>query len=162
MTDDLVGTPTFEQYEALTRNGGGGSVTQDEALTRNGGGGSVTQDEALTRNGGGGSVTQRIAAGMVAIYKEHLGRGPTKARSTIHENMVITVLEDSLTKAELTLIAQGRGETVREVRRMMQDAMERDMTKLIETQLHREVVCLLSDHCPKPDYAIEALLLAPR
>ena len=76
--------------------------------------------------------------------------------------MVVTVLADSLTKAELTLIAQERGDTVRSVRRLMQDAMERDMTKLIETELRREVICLLSDHRPDPDYAVEVLLLAPK
>jgi uncharacterized protein YbcI len=123
-----------------------------------------TQDDVSTRNassGGGGSVAQRIAAGTVTIYKEHLGRGPTRARTTLHENMVVTVLADSLTKAELTLTAQEQGDTVRAVRRLMQDAMERDMRKLIETELHRKVICLLSDHCPEPDYAVEVLLLAP-
>jgi len=140
MTDDSVALATNEQDDVSTSNGS----------TSNG------------STGGGGSIAQRIAAGMTSIYKEHLGRGPMKVRTTLHENMVVTVLADSLTKAELTLIAHGEGDGVRSMRRKMQEAMERDMRKLIEIQLHRETVCLLSDHCPKPDYAVEVLLLAPR
>jgi uncharacterized protein YbcI len=134
MTDDAVAIPTNEQDDRSTSHGSGGP---------------------------GGSVAQRIAKGMVVIYKEHLGRGPTKARTTLHENMVVTVLSDSLTKAELTLIAKDKGDAVRDIRRLMQEAMEGDMRKLIETELHRETVAFLSDHCPKPDYAVEILLLAP-
>ena len=135
MTDDAVVNPTNEQDDLSTRNGS---------------------------SGGGGSVAQRIANGMVMIYKDYLGRGPTKARTTLHENMVVTVLAHSLTEAELTLLAQDKDDTVRNVRRLMQEAMEDDMRKLIETELHREIVAFLSDHCPKPDYAVEVLLLAPK
>ena len=133
MTDISVGSPTNEQDDVSTRNG----------------------------SAGGGGSAQRIAAGMTAIYKDHLGRGPTKVRTTLHENMVVTVLADSLTKAELTLIAQEKADAVRDVRRLMQDGMEGDMRRLIESELHREVVAFLSDHCPEPDYAVEVLLLAP-
>jgi uncharacterized protein YbcI len=99
---------------------------------------------------------------MVSIYKNVMGRGPTKARTTIANDMVITVLEDSLTKGERTLAAQDREDTVRELRRNLQSAMSSEMTKLVETTLHREVVCFLSDHSPDPDYAVEVLLLAPQ
>jgi len=99
---------------------------------------------------------------MVTIYKSVMGRGPTKARTTIANDMVITVLEDSLTKGERTLAAQNREDAVRELRRNLQSAMSSEMKKLVETTLHREVVCFLSDHSPDPDYAVEVLLLAPQ
>jgi uncharacterized protein YbcI len=104
---------------------------------------------------------QVISAGMVHIYKEMLGRGPTKARTLISSDMVVTVLADSLTKAEATLTAREQGERVRELRRTLQVAMNDEMTRLVETTLQREVICLLSDHSPDPDYAVEVLLLAP-
>ena len=107
------------------------------------------------------SSAAEISNGMVSIYKSVMGRGPTKAHTTIANDMVVTVLEDSLTKGERTLAAQDRAETVRELRRNLQDAMSSEMTKLVETTLHREVVCFLSDHSPDPDYAVEVLLLAP-
>src|SRR5687768_3228831 len=62
------------------------------------------------------SDAQVISAGMVRIYKDMLGRGPTKTRTEISENMVVTVLAESLTKAEETLTAQEFGDRVRELR----------------------------------------------
>ncbi|HYH60589.1 MAG TPA: Na-translocating system protein MpsC family protein, partial [Solirubrobacterales bacterium] len=88
--------------------------------------------------------------------------GPTRARTTIAEDMVVTVLEDSLTKGERTLAAQDQADAVRELRRGLQAAMSSEMTKLVEVVLRREVICFLSDHSPNPDFAVEVLLLAPR
>jgi uncharacterized protein YbcI len=107
------------------------------------------------------SSAAEISSGMVSIYKTVLGRGPTKARTTISDDMVVTVLEDSLTKGERTLAAQDREDAVRELRRNLQSAMCSEIKKLVETTLQREVVCFLSDHSPDPDYAVEVLLLAP-
>ena len=41
--------------------------------------------------------------------------------------MVVTVLEDSLTKAEHKLVEAGRSETVRQMRRDFQDAMQAEI-----------------------------------
>jgi len=71
-------------------------------------------------------------------------------------------LEDSLTKAEKKLRDKERAGTVRSIRREFQDAMEEDMTALVERVTGREVVCFLSDHSPSPDYAAEILILVPR
>ena len=108
-----------------------------------------------------GGLSQEISAGMVRLYKEQLGRGPTKTRTWVHDNMVVTVLADSLTKAEETLATADNPEAVRELRRTLQGAMMAEMTKLIETTMHREVLCVLSDHSPGPDYAVEVILLKP-
>jgi len=108
------------------------------------------------------SSASEISSGMVSIYKSVMGRGPTKARTTIANDMVVTVLENSLTKGERTLAAQDRDEAVRELRRSLQDVMSSEMKKLVEMTLHRKVLCFLSDHSPDPDYAVEVLLLAPR
>jgi uncharacterized protein YbcI len=108
------------------------------------------------------SDEQVISAGMVRIYKEMIGRGPTKARTEISDGMVITILADSLTKGELTLSATEHAEKVRELRRTLQSAMREEMTKLVEETLRRKVICLLSDHSPDPDYAVEVLLLEPK
>ena|SRR5687768_4750399 len=108
-----------------------------------------------------GSDAQVISAGMVRIYKEMAGRGPTKARTEISDNMVVTVLSDSLTQAELTLAQKENADRVRELRRTLQGAMNEQMTQLVEVTLRRKVICLLSDHSPDPDYAVEVLILAP-
>jgi uncharacterized protein YbcI len=110
---------------------------------------------------GSPGVSQLISAGMVRLYKEQLGRGPTKARTWVTDEMVVTVLADSLTKAEETLTNADLGEAVRDLRRTLQSAMTNEMAKLIEETMQREVICVLSDHSPDPDYAVEVILLAP-
>ena len=107
------------------------------------------------------SDSQVISAGMVKIYKDMLGRGPTKVRTSIQDDMVVTVLAESLTKAEETLNGVDHAEAVRDIRRTLQDAMAGGMKSLVEVTLNREVICVLSDHSPDPDYAVEVLLLAP-
>ncbi len=105
------------------------------------------------------SPQREISRGVVAIYKDHLGRGPTKARTTITDDVVITVLEDSLTKAERKLQESNRETMVRQIRRAYQDAMRSDIKALVEGTLNREAVCMLSDHSPNPDYAVELVIL---
>jgi uncharacterized protein YbcI len=106
------------------------------------------------------SPATQISKGMVSIYKDVMGRGPTRVRTTIANDMVVTVLEDSLTKGERSLAAQDQADAVRELRRNVQSVMSSEITKLVEVTLHREVLCFLSDHSPDPDYAVEVLLLA--
>ena len=98
---------------------------------------------------------------MVGIYKSHLGRGPTKASTTIRDDLVVTVLTDSLTRAEQKLRDTGRGAMVRSIRREFQDTMCEEMVALVQETLGREVICMLSDHVPEPDYAVEVLILVP-
>ena len=109
-----------------------------------------------------GAAAQEISRGMISLYKQRLGRGPTKAWTTIQGELLVTVLEGSLTAAERTLAAKEQAELVRDVRRTLQAVMCEDITKLVEVTLQRQVICFLSDHSPDPDYAIEVVLLAPQ
>ena len=121
-----------------------------------------TYDESdVTSKAGGQSEARAISRGMVAIYKDYVGRGPTDARTSIRDDAVVTVMRDGMTKAEQTLVENQGGATVRDIRRKFQEAMSDEVTKLVEATLQREVVCLLSDHSPSPDYAVEVVILAP-
>ena len=51
-----------------------------------------------------GSPERQISRGVVAIYKDYTGRGPTHARTVITDFLSTTVVEDSLTKAERKLV----------------------------------------------------------
>jgi uncharacterized protein YbcI len=77
------------------------------------------------------------------------------------DGMVVTILSDSLTKAEQKLTETERVNTVRSIRREFQDAMRDDLIALVEEKTGRSAICLLSDHSPDPDYAVEVVLLAP-
>jgi len=99
---------------------------------------------------------------MVGIYKKYLGRGPVKAKTWLRDEFVVTILQDGLTKAELILTEDGSRETVRAMRRRLQDLMREEIIALVEKETGRSALCMLSDHSPDPDYAVEVLILSPQ
>ena len=64
-----------------------------------------------------------ISNAVVRVFREYLGRGPTKARTFISDDMITVVCRDTMTKAERRLHERGEIDTVRHIRRKYQDAM---------------------------------------
>lgn len=98
---------------------------------------------------------------MVALFKDYIGRGPTRAKTYINEDVVTVLLYDTLTKAEQKLAEDGRVHVVRDIRRNFQAAMREDATKIVERETGREVDAFMSDNSIFPDYAVETFVLAP-
>jgi uncharacterized protein YbcI len=48
----------------------------------------------------GSSLYAAISNANVRLLREYTGRGPTKARTTIRDNIVLVMLEQTLTKGE--------------------------------------------------------------
>ncbi len=107
------------------------------------------------------SPSEALSTAIVGIFKEYVGRGPTRARVLIVENVVIATLSDTLTKAERSLVASGDGETVRSTRRLFQEAMREDLVRAVELVVGRKVVAFLSDNHLDPDLAAEIFVLEP-
>jgi len=74
---------------------------------------------------------------------------------------VVTVLYDTMTKAEKTLKEEHKEDTVRSLRRIFQGTFRQDAIEIVERLTGRKVVAFLSDHAVDPDYAIEAFILEP-
>ena len=72
----------------------------------------------------------------------------------------MTVLHDSLTKAETRLVAKGDVEVVRGVRRRFQEVMGDDIRALVEEVTERKTGTFLSDHNPDDDVAVEVVMFA--
>ncbi len=109
-----------------------------------------------------GSMNAAIANAVVRIYKDYLGRGPTKARSSIRDNVVVVVCEDTMTKAEKTLVAEGEAEATITMRRTVQRTMRDDLCDLVADHTGRQVLAFMSDHHADPDYAVEVFVLEGR
>ena len=103
------------------------------------------------------SPQREISRGMVGIYKEYFGRGPTWARAEIAETHVTVLLGDALTVVERRLASEGNDETVRSLRQEVQQAMSDEMIELVERVTGQKVKCLLSDHHVPTDTAVEVL-----
>lgn len=98
---------------------------------------------------------REISRGMVSLFKKYTGRGPSFARSRIHDELAVTLLGDTLTPGEQTLKNEDRAEMVREQRRVFQDAFRSEAIAMVEEITGRAVIAFLSDHAVDPDYAVE-------
>jgi uncharacterized protein YbcI len=106
-----------------------------------------------------GRLASAISNTIVRLFAEYLGRGPTKARAIVTGAAIMVILEETLTKAERKLIESGLGESVRSVRRQLQDTMRDEMVASIEDLTGRRVIGFLSDHQLDPDIAVETFVL---
>jgi hypothetical protein len=57
-----------------------------------------------------GEMRATIAREIVRLQAEYYGKGPTKAKTYILDDIVVVVLEESFTRAEKTLAARGERE----------------------------------------------------
>ena len=106
-----------------------------------------------------GTISAEISNGIVGIVREYTGRGPTKARTTITDELVVVVMGESLMKAEQSLIDAGDSDTVIDTRRKFQAAMREDFIDLVEGSVGRRVSAFMSDHHIDPDIAVEVFVL---
>ncbi len=102
---------------------------------------------------------REISRGMVSLFKEYIGRGPTDAQTFVNDGVVMVLLRDTLTVAEKTLAEGERAALVREVRRGFQGAMREKAVQLVQEQTGCRVEAFLSDNSVYPDYAIEVFVL---
>ncbi len=108
-----------------------------------------------------GRLAAEISNTVVRALAETTGRGPTKAKTTIGDNGVFVVLQDSLTHGERTLSEAGQGQAVLDLRRRWQAVMEADVSRQVEELMGRKVVGFMSDNHIDPDLAVEVFVLEP-
>ena len=108
-----------------------------------------------------GELSAAISNAVVKALSRTTGRGPTKAKTTIGDNGVFVVLQDTLTVGEQTLNDAGQGQAVLDLRRRWQSVMEADVSRSIEELTGRKVVGFMSDNHIDPDLAVEVFVLEP-
>ena len=108
-----------------------------------------------------GSKSAAISNLTVRLLSQYTGRGPTKARTFFNDDMVTVVLQDTLTKAEQTLVNKDRRELVLVTRTTFQEVMGDDLIAGIEEVTGRTVTAFLSANHIDPDIAVETFILAP-
>jgi uncharacterized protein YbcI len=107
------------------------------------------------------SQSTAISDGIAAMHREHYGRGADRTRTLIHQDVVMTRLEDCFTTVEKKMIAEGAFGQVRETRTMFQDWMRPRFTEIVEDATGRKVAAFFSQVCHDPDMAVEVFLLGP-
>src|SRR3954447_15397209 len=87
-----------------------------------------------------GELAARISNTVVKALARTTGRGPTKAKTTLGDNGIFVVLQDSLTRGEQSLTDAGEGEAVLDLRRRWQGVMRVELSAEIEELTGRKVV----------------------
>lgn len=106
-----------------------------------------------------GELLAAISNTVVAVYADHLGRGPTKARSYMAESVITCLLEDTMTKAERRLVESGRTEAVLEVRTTFQETMREELIAAIEKLTGRRVRAIVGGTQLEPDITSQVFVL---
>lgn len=109
----------------------------------------------------GGAKSAAISNLTVRLLSQYTGRGPTKARTYFNTDLVTIVLQDTLTKAEVTLVDTGHGDMVLTARHTFQRVMGDELTAGVEEILGRKVHAFLSANSIDPDMAVETFILEP-
>jgi uncharacterized protein YbcI len=108
-----------------------------------------------------GQLAAEISNTVVKALARTTGRGPTRAKTTLGDNGVFVVVQDSLTVGERTLTSAGQGQAVLDPRRRWQAVMRVDVSREIEEVTGRKVVGFMSDNHIDPDLAVEVFVLEP-
>jgi uncharacterized protein YbcI len=108
-----------------------------------------------------GRLASAISSKMVQLLHEYSGRGPTRARTTIGDDLIVCLLADTLTKSERRLVAGGEERLVLEQRSTFQRLMREEAIEMVESVSGRSVAAFMSNNHIDPDLAVETFVLAP-
>jgi uncharacterized protein YbcI len=103
----------------------------------------------------------QISTGLVQLHSRYYGKGPTKAKTHQVNDTVVSILRGGFTTVEQTLIETGQVESVYQMRRSFQQAMEDDFRNVVESATGRKVIAYMSSIHVDPDLAVEIFVLEP-
>lgn len=109
----------------------------------------------------GGSLSAAISNAIVGITAEYTGRGPTKARTSIRDDVILVLMQETLTKAERSLLAAGQDAFVLETRTRHQNTMRDAYVAAVEELTERKVLAFMSANHLEPDMGAELFVLEP-
>jgi len=102
-----------------------------------------------------------VSNALVRLHARHYGKGPTRARTYLYNDFVLTLLHEPFTPAELTFFANGEEQLVRDNRlsfyRMVEDEFRRGVAQLVG----RDVVAFMPQVALDPPVISALFLLEP-
>jgi uncharacterized protein YbcI len=104
----------------------------------------------------------QISTGLVQLHSRYYGKGPTKAKTHLVNDTVVCILRGGFTTVERTLLDTGELESVYQMRRSFQQAMEDDFRRIVEESTGRKTIAYMSSIHVNPDLAVEIFMLEPQ
>jgi len=118
-----------------------------------------TSQEAATALSGG-RLLAAISNRIVALLREHYGRGPMKAKTYALDDIIVVVMRGSgFTPLEQTIMSSGEPDRVVAMREDFQRVMADRYKQAIEELTGRKVVAFLSQAHVEPDITIETFFI---
>ena len=105
--------------------------------------------------GDGGALLAQISNEMVRAQKEFFGKGPTKAKSYMLDDMLIIVMRGGMTTAEKTMLEFGHADQVRQFRQLFENEMTERLTSKMEELTGRKIANYQSQVMFDPDLIVE-------
>jgi uncharacterized protein YbcI len=107
-----------------------------------------------------GKLLAQISNGIVAILREHYGRGPMKAKTYALDDIIVVVMRGSgFTPLEKTIMESGQPQRIVEMRHDFQQMMTKRFTDMIEELTGRKVLAFLSQANVEPDLTLEIFFI---
>jgi uncharacterized protein YbcI len=91
-----------------------------------------------------------ISRSVVSLLKEHVGRGPVKAKTYIHEDSVFVLMYDGHTVNEATLSDGGQPKAVASQRVKSSEAIHVHLTDVVEAETGRKVIGFMTSSQQEP------------
>jgi uncharacterized protein YbcI len=113
----------------------------------------------MTTTASRGQLAAAISNAIVGIHSKHYGKGPTKAKTYLIDDMVVCVMQDVFTTVERTLIDNGKRELVRDVRTTFQSTLSDEFKGAVRDIVGRQPKAFMSQIDCDADMAIEFFLL---
>lgn len=107
----------------------------------------------------GGELNAAIARAVVRYFATHLDRGPSKAHAFYHDNIIVVVLEDVLTRGQRNVAAAGGTDAVLGLKRATQDFVRPYLRSTIERLTGTKVRAFMSTNHVDPALAAELFVL---
>ena len=119
----------------------------------------ANQPDSRANRSDDATLRDTISRTVVRLLAERTGRGPTNARTTIDRDLIVVLLQHTLTPGERFLAESDRAGQVLDIRAAYQDAMRTDCITAIEALTDRTVVSFMSANAIDPDAAAEIFVM---
>jgi uncharacterized protein YbcI len=110
----------------------------------------------------GGQLLSELSNAIVALHREHFGRGRGAAKAFLVDDVLVVILTDVFTTVERTLIKAGRSEQVRQTRLLHGLALEEEFKAPVQELTDRRVQAYVGTVSFDPDLAVALFLFDPR
>jgi uncharacterized protein YbcI len=108
-----------------------------------------------------GPMLAEVTNAIVHLHRERYGKGPTRSKSYLLDDVLICVMRDVLTTVERTLVEAGEYAKVRDTRFAFEDATRDRFVDAVERIVGRRVLGFTSQILVAKDVAVEMFLLEP-